>query len=61
MKKPKGIRYQPSELNRKFLEDLQKYYKAKGGNKRGLSDIMDKLITEMRNVASNNDFHSRFK
>ncbi len=55
------IRYVPSDDNYEFLMKLQKQYKAKGYGKRGLSMLVDRLITDKRLEAENNDFNSRIK
>lgn len=43
----KGINYKPTEENRKFLEMIQKGFKAKNKFK-GYSQIINSIVTEFR-------------
>tara|TARA_R110002126_G_scaffold28662_2_gene95464 strand:+ start:827 stop:982 length:156 start_codon:yes stop_codon:yes gene_type:complete len=49
----RGINYKPTEDNRKFLEKLQKEHKAF----RGLSQIINKIVTDMRLKTVKNPFN----
>lgn len=49
---PKGINFKPTEDNRKFLEKLQK----DGKHFRGLSQIINKIVTDMRLKTVRNPF-----
>lgn len=48
----KGINFKPTEENRKFLEKLQKEHKSF----RGLSQIINKIVTDMRLKTVRNPF-----
>ena len=43
----KGITYNPTEENRKFLEMIQKGFKDKGKFK-GFSQIVNSIVTDVR-------------
>jgi hypothetical protein len=51
----KGINYTPTEENRKFLELLQNSFKDKGKFK-GLSQIINKIVTDVRLANTKNPF-----
>lgn len=60
MTKTKGIVYNPSEENFKFLIDVQSNNNKKHVYK-GLSRIIDMILTEFRTTIKGEDFKNRFK
>ncbi len=52
---PKGINFKPTKENRKFLESIQNDY-GKKGVFRGFSQILNKLITDVRLKGTRNPF-----